>query len=110
MSTIGQDIRRVREEQGVTQSSLALRSGTSQAAISDIERGKVVPSLATVERLLLCMGHEVQLTVLPMAMDVDVESLREARTLTPQQRLRRIASHDRFIRRGRQAMAEASGA
>lgn len=106
MSPVGRDIRRIREQQGVTQASLALRSGTSQAAISDIERGKVVPSLATIERLLLCLGHELHIDVRPMPMDVDVESLRAARTLTPQQRLRRIAAHDRFIRRGRRAMAD----
>ena len=49
-------IRTARERAGLTQSGLAARAGTSQAAISAYESGRKQPSVATLSRLLAAAG------------------------------------------------------
>ena len=107
---IGEVVRRLREEQGVSQTALALRAGTSQAAISDIERGRVSPTIDTADRLLLCLGHQLRLEPVPRPMDADIDSLRALRALTPEQRLTRVVRGASFIRRGRATLREVDGA
>ncbi len=54
---IGANIRRIREEKGVTQARLAEQAGISQAMLCQIERGIKNPSLpvgAELARLLGC--------------------------------------------------------
>jgi predicted nucleotidyltransferase len=48
----GERLRRARIDAGLTQARLAKLAGTSQARVSSYERGSVVPSRATQERLL----------------------------------------------------------
>ncbi len=50
-------IRSARREAGLTQAELAARSATSQATLSAYERGRKVPSAATLERILAATGH-----------------------------------------------------
>lgn len=52
-------VREARRRQGISQADLALRAGTSQHAVSLIERGLRQPSLETLERLLLVTGHRL---------------------------------------------------
>ena len=52
-------VRDARRRQGISQAQLALRAGTSQHAVSLIERGLRRPSLDTLERLLLATGHRL---------------------------------------------------
>jgi hypothetical protein len=52
-------VREARRRQGITQAQLALRAGTSQHAVSLIERGLRQPSVETLERLLLATGHRL---------------------------------------------------
>jgi transcriptional regulator with XRE-family HTH domain len=52
-------VREARGRQGISQAQLALRAGTSQHAVSLIERGLRKPSLDTLERLLLATGHRL---------------------------------------------------
>jgi transcriptional regulator with XRE-family HTH domain len=52
-------VREARRRQGISQAQLALRAGTSQHAVSLIERGLRQPSLDTLERLLLVTGHRL---------------------------------------------------
>jgi transcriptional regulator with XRE-family HTH domain len=52
-------VREARRRQGISQAQLALRAGTSQHAVSVIERGLRRPSLDTLERLLLATGHRL---------------------------------------------------
>jgi transcriptional regulator with XRE-family HTH domain len=59
----GDLIRERRLAYGLTQKQLAIRAGSTQAAISRLERGELSPTFETVERLLLAMGEEVQLVV-----------------------------------------------
>lgn len=46
-SNIGQVIKELREKQGLTQKELASITGKSRTYISDIERNRYAPSLAT---------------------------------------------------------------
>jgi len=52
-------VREARRRQGISQAQLALRAGTSQHAVSLIERGLRRPSLDTLDRLLLVTGHRL---------------------------------------------------
>jgi transcriptional regulator with XRE-family HTH domain len=64
-------VREARRRQGISQAQLALRAGTSQHAVSLIERGLRQPSLETLERLLLVTGHRLSggLEVVPTEED-----------------------------------------
>jgi transcriptional regulator with XRE-family HTH domain len=56
---IGREVRRRREELGLTGAELAARSGLSPGAISQIENGKRTPSSTTVMKLARGLGVEV---------------------------------------------------
>jgi transcriptional regulator with XRE-family HTH domain len=56
---IGQEVRRRREELGLTGAQLAERSGLSAGAVSQIENGKRTPSSTTVMKLAQGLGVEV---------------------------------------------------
>jgi transcriptional regulator with XRE-family HTH domain len=55
-------LREVRHRHGLDQAELAARLGTSQAAISRIERDLVSPKLDTLERILNAMGETMQVS------------------------------------------------
>lgn len=56
VAKFGQEIRRLREETGLTQEQLAERSGLSSIYIGTIENGKRDPSLSTVYGLAKGLG------------------------------------------------------
>lgn len=64
-------VRSTRERLGLSQRRLALRAGTTQAAVSRIERGLVSPTFATLRELMIAMGEEPVLGArrLPTAWD-----------------------------------------
>lgn len=92
MSVLGEHVRAQRLRHGVSQRSLAIRAGTTQAAISRIERGLESPSFERFTQLLLVLGEQPVLTVMPLELDVDPADLAYGRRLTPQQRLAESAS------------------
>ena len=57
-------IRSTRTRLGLSQRRLALRAGTTQAAVSRIERGVVSPTFATLHELMVAMGEEA-VSVIP---------------------------------------------
>jgi transcriptional regulator with XRE-family HTH domain len=59
--TTGELLRDARRRHGLTQSQLAARARTSQAAISRIERDLVSPSVDTLRALLDLMAEELVL-------------------------------------------------
>lgn len=61
MSTAGVLLRETRQRHGLSQRALALRAGTTQAWISQLERGTASPTLETLRRLLVCMGEDLAL-------------------------------------------------
>jgi len=92
MSVLGEHVRAQRLRHGVSQRSLAIRAGTTQAAVSRIERGLESPSFERFTQLLLVLGERPVLTVEPLELDVDPADLAYGRRLTPQQRLAESAS------------------
>jgi len=56
----------VRRLSGLTQSELALRAGTSQAAVARFETGVSNPSTATLQRLTRAAGFEVKIQLVPV--------------------------------------------
>lgn len=63
----GAFVRRARLRRGLDQADLAQRLGTSQAAISRVERDLVSPKLETLERILNAMGETLQLSTLSLS-------------------------------------------
>jgi len=59
---LGLRLKAIRKEKKLTQDELAARIGRSVDAVSNIERGKSLPSFSTVEQL--CQALEVPLKVL----------------------------------------------
>lgn len=60
---LGNRIRVLREEEGLSQAQLAARAGTSQAAIARLEAGGVEPRLSTLTRISRALGAELQVDV-----------------------------------------------
>ncbi len=55
-------MKQARERHGVSQKRLAMRAGTTQSAVSRIERDRVSPSIATLRELLYLLGEDLELT------------------------------------------------
>ena len=53
---IGEQLRQLRVERGITQRQLAAQTQLSQQAISSIEVGRMEPSLATLDTICRCLG------------------------------------------------------
>jgi transcriptional regulator with XRE-family HTH domain len=90
---IGAALRREREVRGVSQSSLALRTGVPQPAISRIERGVEVPSLERWKRLLAGLGLKPEIELVQIAEPPSEPQHSEylRRFLTPEDRLEQAA-------------------
>lgn len=57
----GELLREARKRHGVSQKRLAIRAGTTQSAISRIERDRVSPSVDTLRELLHMAGEDLVL-------------------------------------------------
>ncbi len=53
---LGATVREARAERGWSQERLAERSGLDRSYVGEIERGRVSPTLATLEKLALALG------------------------------------------------------
>jgi transcriptional regulator with XRE-family HTH domain len=89
-------IRSVRTRRGLTQVELARRAGTTQTAISRLERGARSPTVETLRRLLLVMGEDLDLRSRGLTGTHDPKHLRAERALTPAKRLERAFAWMRF--------------
>ncbi|MBI2325162.1 MAG: helix-turn-helix transcriptional regulator [Chloroflexi bacterium] len=87
--TAAELLRSARLRHGLTQARLALRAGTTQTAISRLERGDRSPSIDTLRRLLLVMGEDLDLRTRRLAGEHDPAHLRAERALAPARRLER---------------------
>ena len=76
-------LREARREAGLTQAELARCSGTSQPTLAGYEAGRALPRLDTLERLVLCSGHELVLTVRPRVRRGAVPMARIAEQMVP---------------------------
>lgn len=99
--TPGELLKQARCRHGVSQSSLAVRAGTTQSAISRIERDRVSPSIETLGELLYLMGEDLTLSSEVRDFGID-RTLNQANLgLTPEQRVRRGMEFADFARRNR---------
>lgn len=89
---LGQALREAREAQGLSQRRLAVRAGTSQDAISRIERGAEAPTVERFEHLMLAMGLRTELRVEPLESPVPASELAAAAATSATERLREAAS------------------
>jgi uncharacterized protein len=80
-------IRSTRRRLGLSQRQLALRAGTTQAAVSRIERGLVSPTFTTLRELMLAMGEEPVLSSRRLPTDWDPVHMASTLARTPEERL-----------------------
>lgn len=86
-SHAGALLSRIRRQHGITQAQLAIRAGTSQAAISRIERGLESPTVDRLDALLQVMGESLSLAVEPMQPWADRADLNSEHAMTAEERL-----------------------
>jgi transcriptional regulator with XRE-family HTH domain len=72
----------------MTQVELAQRAGTTQAAIARVERGRVSPTIRTLQRLLAATGHQLALTALRGSSGIDESLIARQLRLSPAERLK----------------------
>lgn len=106
----GRHIRERRLANGLTQKQLAVRAGSTQAAISRLERDEISPTFETVERLLGVMGEEAELSVRRSKGEHDRARMSSMRARTPGERLALAMSWNhlagRFAHEGAKARRE----
>jgi transcriptional regulator with XRE-family HTH domain len=71
---------------GLSQRELSHRTGVPQPAIARIERGRVSPTVATLDRLLAGTGHAIDVAA-RIGEGVDRSLIRAALALSPEQRV-----------------------
>jgi transcriptional regulator with XRE-family HTH domain len=107
---IGGVLREAREQQGLSQRRLALRAGTSQDAISRIERGAEAPTLERLGQLLLALGRRPVLSIEPLEGPVPKSELAASGAMSPSERLGEASSWNRMAAQlaaaGEQARSE----
>jgi len=92
----GEALRETRERFGLSQRRLAVRAGTSQDAISRIERGVEAPTLERFEQLLLAMGQRLVLDLEPLKSPITAAELASSEQLSPAERLREAVGWNRL--------------
>lgn len=92
-------IRERRQELGLSQRALARRAGTTQAAVSLIERGLTSPTWETVRAMLLALGCEPDLRAEPLRARTDPVHLGALRERTAAERLALALSANRLAAR-----------
>jgi transcriptional regulator with XRE-family HTH domain len=83
----GRLLREARLRHGVSQAQLAIRAGTTQSAISRIEKERVSPTVQTLAGLLHLMGEDLQLKAQARDAGIDVTLIGERLQMTPSERL-----------------------
>lgn len=101
MKTPGLILREARQRHEVSQEELAARAGTTQSAISRIEKDRVSPSIATLGELLFVLGEDLVLDSESRDFGFDKTLSRSALALTPGQRVTRGLEFAGFVRRSR---------
>lgn len=112
MTTPGTLLRERRRAHGVTQAQLALRAGTTQAAISRLERDELSPSFETVGRLLDALGETLDVRAAREPPELDRDHLADLLARSPAERLELAIGWNRLAgeialagRRAREAAA-----
>lgn len=99
--TPGELLKEARRRHGVSQSGLAIRAGTTQSAISRIERDRISPSVETLRELLYLLGEDLSLGSEARDFGID-RTLNESNlAFTAEHRVRRGMEFADFVRRNR---------
>ena len=102
----GQLLREVRRRRGVSQARLAARAGTTQSAISRIERDQVSPTVETLRSLLHLVGENLVLSAAPRDTGIDRTLIRERFKATPAERIDYGLEFADFVIRNRSAASK----
>lgn len=97
MSSAPTLLREARVARGLTQSQLAERLGTTQAAVAKLERPGTNPTVATLRKALAAADHRLSLTADPAPSSVDLPQLLANLRLTPAERLERLEAAHRNV-------------
>jgi transcriptional regulator with XRE-family HTH domain len=97
--TPGELVRSTRERLQLSQRRLALRAGTTQAAVSRIERGEVSPTFATLRELMIAMGEEPVLSGRRLPTEWDPAHMASTLARTPQERFELALAWNRLAAR-----------
>lgn len=103
METAGTLLAAARRRHGLSQSQLAARARTSQAAISRIERDLVSPSVSTLANLLDLMGERLTLETEQIDYGHDRALLRQNLDRTADERIDHGVAFSNFVLRNRGA-------
>jgi transcriptional regulator with XRE-family HTH domain len=87
----------------LSQRRLALRAGTTQAAVSRIERGIVSPTFTTLRELMLAMGEEPVLGARRLPTEWDPVHMTSTLSRTPEERFAVALSWNKMAGRLEQA-------
>ena len=88
----------------VSQARLAARAGTTQSAISRIERDQVSPSVETLRSLVRLLGEDLVLGSEPRDAGIDRTLIRERLRATPAERVEYGLEFADFVIRNRGAV------
>jgi|SRR5215207_6934051 len=83
----GELLKQARGRHHVSQAQLAIRAGTTQSAISRIERDRVSPSIETLRGLLYLLGEDLVMAAEQRDSGIDESLNQERLRLTPSDRL-----------------------
>ena len=97
----GRLLREARLRHGVSQERLAIRAGTTQSAISRIEKGRVSPTVQTLAELLHLLGEDLVLSTEPRDTGIDLTLNRKNLEFTAEQRIERGLDFADLVRRNR---------
>jgi transcriptional regulator with XRE-family HTH domain len=89
-------VRALRERHRLSQAQLAYRAGSTQQAISRIERGTMSPTVDMLARLAACCGEELRLEARARDVPFEDAQLVEQLSLPMARRLEMALSWDRF--------------
>lgn len=85
----------------MSQKRLAIRAGTTQSAISRIERDRVSPSVETLRELLYLLGEDLALQAKRRDSGIDATLNAGNLVLAPAERVRKGLAFADFVRRNR---------
>jgi transcriptional regulator with XRE-family HTH domain len=94
-------LRDARKRHGVSQKRLAMRAGTTQSAISRIERDRISPSVETLRALLDLLGEDLAIATERRDSGVDLSLNEENLRLSPSERLQYGLAFADMVRRNR---------
>jgi transcriptional regulator with XRE-family HTH domain len=101
-------LREARRRAGLTQSQLAERLGTTQAAVARLERPGANPTISTLQRAVNAAGQHLDARLVPSSVDDTLIASNLRRS--PAERLRRFQeAHDSIGRLRGLALGESAG-